>query len=347
MERYLLENWVRFGAVILAVVVSAACASAEVIYTQDFESSTPAVEYDRGEDADPAGAPFTQNVSEQKGWFIQVVSSNTTANLSPSGSPKIFGGLNSLKIDSNAKTSPPPGPKTPIYQIWPTTSEVLLGPPQSSLTFSFYGVPSTTEGSTTRLFEVWASEGGSAYPPVSFGGPFVYAFRFDQSGAVFHEAGGWMDSGITVAHEQWNTITITCDAAVTPDWVTLTVNGISYDNNGQGFGAGGDLETIGRYQFAGQMNSGVGSGIFLDDITIEDTAPALPSPNLTGVQVAGSSAFSFGTAGGTDYLLQFAKNPDKPFWRNTGCTIHGTGGTVIVTDPGGVNPDFVYRIIGE
>ena len=220
-----------FAALVASLGLAASFAHAATIYEQDFEGSEPATQYDSGEDADPQGSAFSQNVQEQKRWFIQVVDLNTTANLSPSGDPQVFEGSQSLKIDSNAKTRPPPGPTTPIYQIWPTTSELVPGPPQSSLTFSFYGVPSS-EPAGARLLEVWSAEGGSANPPVTYGGPFGYAFRFDQDGSVFYQGGGWVDSGIAVNHGQWNTVTISCDASVSPDWVLLTINGTMYDNNG-------------------------------------------------------------------------------------------------------------------
>ncbi len=336
---------VRFCAALAVAGFASVHVQAAVIYTQDFESSTPASEYASGE-FDPAGPAFSQNVKEQKKWFIQVVDTNTTANLSPSGPPQVFEGSNSLKIDSNATASPPPGPSTPIYQIWPTTSEFIPGPPQSSVTFSFYGVPAAAANVVSpRLLEVWSAEGGSANPPVTYGGPFSYAIRFDQDGRILYDRGGWQDSGLTVTYGQWNTCTITCDASVSPDWVTMTLNGVFHDNNGQGFSANDDLATIGRYQFAGQLGSGVGAGIFIDDITIVDTAPGPPGPDLSGIQVANAAAFSFVSLNGTDYLLQTAKTPSKPFWRNTGCTIHGNGSPMIVTDPEGIDPGSVYRVI--
>lgn len=334
----------RFVTALTAMGLAGATAQAAVIYTQDFESSTPATQYDGGEDADPAGPAFSQNVQEQKAYFIQVVDTNTTANLSPSGSPQVFEGSNSLKIDCNATANPPPGPVTPIYQIWPTTSEIIPGPPQSSLTFSFYGVTAATTTSV-RLLEVWSSEGGSANPPITYGDPFGYALRFDQDGTVYYQNGVWVNSGLTVNHGEWNTVTISCDASVTPDWVLLTINGTTYDNNGQGFGAGDDLATIGRYQLAGQLSSGVGAGVFVDAITIEDTAPAPAGPVLSGFQIENTDSFSFASVNGTDYLLQSAKNPSKPFWQNTGVTINGIGGTMIATDPEGVSTGRVYRII--
>ena len=150
---------------------------------------------------------------------------------------------------------------------------------------------------------------------------------------------------LAVNHGQWNTVTISCDASVSPDWVLLTINGTMYDNNGQGFGAGDDLDTIGRYQIAGQMESGVGAGIFLDDITIVDTAPAPSGPEFLGIRLASSDAFSFMTVDGPDYLLQSAKHPSKPFWRNTGVAVNGTGGAVAVTGPAGVAPSLIYRIV--
>jgi hypothetical protein len=93
---------------VAAVVgLSAACSQAGIIFTQNFESSTAAIEYASG-DNDPDGPAFTQNVQEQKSHFVQVVDTNTTPNLSPSGLPQVFEGNNSLKIDSNVSASPPP-----------------------------------------------------------------------------------------------------------------------------------------------------------------------------------------------------------------------------------------------
>ena len=258
-----MKNSIRFFLGVMISFLWAASSGATLVYTQGFEGFTPATEFASG-DFDPPLNPLY--VTEGSENFVQVVNVNTTTvNDDPFAPVKAKSGLQSLKIDGETA-----GGGGPFMQYEPASGMTI-----ATTIFHVYGDTGDAVGGG-RLFEAWIDD-------TSVGAePQVWSIRVDESGDLFIDTGGWVDTGVDVTLGQWNKFTIAADVSVGgSEVVNLWLNDVQVGGNiYQGTG-----DSLDQWQFQANGGSGLGSGVFYDDITIDDTF--IPEPSTLLLCVTG------------------------------------------------------------